>query len=82
MGDIADDANDTVLMLSTININRQREKLSPAREWVEDEGDVHCLQCDEVIPPARRKHGFEICVQCAEQSEERIRLLKCRGLAW
>jgi len=30
-----------------------------------------CKECGEAIPAARRKLGFQLCVECAEENERR-----------
>lgn len=34
-------------------------------------GAKFCVECDEKIPDARRKLGFQLCIECAEESERR-----------
>lgn len=34
-------------------------------------GAKNCKECDEVIPVERRKLGFQLCIQCAEDAERR-----------
>lgn len=40
-----------------------------------------CLECDDPIPPARRRAlpGVELCVECAERAERAERANKLRG---
>ncbi|MCD6039853.1 MAG: hypothetical protein K0S27_1253 [Gammaproteobacteria bacterium] len=35
------------------------------------EGARCCKKCKESIPPVRRKLGFELCIECAEDTERR-----------
>lgn len=36
-------------------------------------GPEFCDECDEVMPDARREHGYAICVPCKSAEEDRDR---------
>lgn len=39
-------------------------------------GPEHCAECDDVMPPARRRYGYLLCTTCKSERESRKR----RGL--
>jgi RNA polymerase-binding transcription factor DksA len=65
MADDADIANDYI----NTQVSRALAKLRQANDA--KPGSKVCAECGEDIPDARRKLGFKLCVQCAEESERR-----------
>ncbi len=65
MADEADIANDLIAneLISALNKMRQDTAVKM--------GPKECIECGENIPTARRRLGFKLCVQCAEESERR-----------
>lgn len=65
MADEADVANDylEVAMLRALN---QRQTV-PGKKT----GTQECQDCGEKIPAERRKLGFQLCIECAAESERR-----------
>lgn len=65
MADEADIANDYI----NNEVSRALERL---RHVVQaNPGSKICDECGEEIPGARRKLGYKLCVQCAEEGERR-----------
>jgi RNA polymerase-binding transcription factor DksA len=66
MADEADIANDYHELLISSALNKMvRQKASSKT------GPKNCAECEDTIPAARRKLGFELCVQCAQETERR-----------
>ncbi|MDR3479031.1 MAG: hypothetical protein P4M14_13500 [Gammaproteobacteria bacterium] len=65
MADDADIANDYINNEVSRALARLRQATSATP------GLKFCAECEEEIPEARRKLGFKLCVQCAEESERR-----------
>jgi RNA polymerase-binding transcription factor DksA len=65
MADEADIANDLIAneVLSALSKMRQDTAVKM--------GPKECGECGENIPTARRRLGFKLCVECAEESERR-----------
>jgi RNA polymerase-binding transcription factor DksA len=61
--DIASDYNEIMLSRALGRIVRQDAAVIT--------GPKLCGDCEEAIPEARRKLGFKLCVQCAEETERR-----------
>jgi RNA polymerase-binding transcription factor DksA len=68
MADEADIANELITREVTTVLDRLRQETVPGM------GPEMCTECGEAIPPVRRKHGFRLCVPCAEVSERRSAL--------
>ena len=76
-GDIASDYAEEWLEDKLKEHQRNVPKL---REYAADEvvEEMIC-ECGEVIPEARVRRGYEICVECARWEEEHTRRTKFRG---
>lgn len=66
MADEADIANDYIANEVSRALGRLRIDDSGNKP-----GSKKCLECDDPIPAARRKLGFKLCVQCAQESERK-----------
>jgi RNA polymerase-binding transcription factor DksA len=65
MADEADIANDLIA-------NEVLSRLSKMRQDTAGKiGPKECADCGEKIPTARRKLGFKLCIECAEETERR-----------
>jgi RNA polymerase-binding transcription factor DksA len=65
MADDADHASDYIdHMLASVLSGRQQN-------MVPRMGASICDECEEKIPDARRKLGFRLCIECAEENERR-----------
>lgn len=56
-------------MLTDAGVQQIRNKLPPKGTI----GPEHCVDCDSLIPPKRRLHGFDLCVNCAHYYELRMK---------
>jgi RNA polymerase-binding transcription factor DksA len=65
MADDADIANDFNELLVSLTLGQRRLATNVKS------GPKACAACDDKIPIARRKLGFKLCVQCAEETERR-----------
>lgn len=65
MADDADIANDYIDNAVSRALGRLRTEPSKIS------GTKTCKECGEKIPDARRKLGFQLCVECAEEAERR-----------
>ena len=65
MADEADIANDYIDSEVSRALGKIRQTLG------DKPGTKTCAECGEQIPTARRKLGFRLCVQCAEETERR-----------
>ncbi|MHB1948052.1 MAG: TraR/DksA C4-type zinc finger protein [Gammaproteobacteria bacterium] len=65
MADEADIANEAM----TLSISRALDKMR--QESAGKPGPRHCKECGENIPEPRRKLGFKLCIECAEEFERR-----------
>jgi phage/conjugal plasmid C-4 type zinc finger TraR family protein len=65
MADDIDRANDFIANEVSRALNKIRQKVSNRK------GSKVCVECGELIPEARRKLGFKLCVPCAEEEERR-----------
>lgn len=65
MADEADIANDYI----NNEVSRALSKIRQSSG--EKSGSKVCKDCGEKIPDARRKLGFHLCIECAEESERR-----------
>ncbi len=65
MADEADIASDYNELMISRALGRIRRDTSIKA------GPKLCGDCEEAIPEARRKLGFKLCVQCAEETERR-----------
>lgn len=65
MADEADLANDLIAneVLSALSKMRQNTEVKM--------GPKECFECGEAIPAERRRLGFKLCIDCAEESERR-----------
>ena len=65
MADEADIANDMIAneVLSALNKMRQNTEVKM--------GPKECVACGEKVPTERRRLGFKLCIECAEESERR-----------
>jgi RNA polymerase-binding transcription factor DksA len=65
MADEADIANDYITnAISSALTNRQQNITTRI-------GSKTCKECDELIPSERRQLGFQLCIECAEETERR-----------
>ena len=64
MADDADLAND-YLDIELSRVLKMRQSMGPKL------GPKICKDCGENIPEPRRKLGFSLCIECAEESERR-----------
>jgi RNA polymerase-binding transcription factor DksA len=65
MADEADIANDYNDLMVSRALSKMRQESGVKA------GPKECNECEETMPEARRKLGFKLCVQCAEESERR-----------
>jgi RNA polymerase-binding transcription factor DksA len=65
MADDADLANDYNEQLVSRALGKIRQDVNVKS------GPKICAECEDKIPVARRKLGFKLCVQCAEEAERR-----------
>lgn len=65
MADDADHASDYIDHMLASVLNSRQQNMVPKV------GSHNCVECDEKIPDARRKMGFQLCIECAEESERR-----------
>ena len=69
--DPIDQASDQAERFAERAINEHRREQA-RREMTPSE--QYCIECDEMIPEARRAlGGVELCVECAEIAEQRAR---------
>jgi RNA polymerase-binding transcription factor DksA len=66
MADEADIANDYHELLISSALNKMVRQETSGKA-----GPKNCADCEEPIPAARRKLGFSLCVQCAQETERR-----------
>lgn len=64
MADEADLANDFIDSEVSRALGRIRQDTTAM-------GTKVCRDCGEKIPDARRKLGFQLCIECAEENERR-----------
>lgn len=64
MADEADIANDFI-------DNEVSRALGRIRQVEVSEGPKACKECGEAIPVPRRKLGFKLCIECAQEFERR-----------
>lgn len=64
MADEADLANDFIDSEVSRALGRIRQNMTAM-------GAKVCKECGENIPEARRNLGFQMCIECAEESERR-----------
>lgn len=65
MADDIDMANDLIARNVSDALTRIRQSASAAA------GTKFCVECDDKMPPERTKHGFKLCVRCAEDAERK-----------
>jgi RNA polymerase-binding transcription factor DksA len=65
MADEADIANDYNDLMVSRALGKMRQDVGVKA------GPKVCDECEEAIPEPRRKLGFKLCVQCAEETERR-----------
>lgn len=65
MADEADIANAFIDNEVSRALNRVRKNATPQT------GAKHCKDCGEDIPKERRNLGFQLCIECAAESERR-----------
>lgn len=65
MADDIDVANDLIARNLSDALTRARQS---AANTV---GSKFCIECDDKMPPERTKHGFRLCVRCAEDAERK-----------
>lgn len=65
MADEADIANEAM----ALSISRALDKMR--QQTAGKPGPKSCTECGEKIPDQRRKLGFKLCIECAEESERR-----------
>jgi RNA polymerase-binding transcription factor DksA len=65
MADDADIANDyiTNAISSALNNRQQNAKFNM--------GSKTCRECEELIPAERRQLGFQLCIECASETERK-----------
>ena len=66
MADEIDLANDLIDNEVSRALNKIRQNASQ-----DTKGSEFCIECGDVMPAARQKLGFKLCVPCAEESERR-----------
>lgn len=66
MADDIDLANDLIANEVSRALNKFRKNSSANKP-----GSKACVECGELIPDARQKLGFSLCVPCAEEDERR-----------
>ncbi|MES2217396.1 MAG: TraR/DksA family transcriptional regulator [Pseudomonadota bacterium] len=66
MADEADIANDYHELLISNALNKMVRQATSSKA-----GAKNCAECEEPIATARRKLGFSLCFQCAEETERR-----------
>lgn len=65
MADEADIANDYINQAISSAMDKRLQNKTTSN------GSKHCLDCGDVIPVARQRLGFKLCLECAEESERR-----------
>ena len=65
MADDIDVANDLIARNLSDALNRIRQGAAEAM------GSEFCVECDDKMPLERTKHGFKLCVRCAEDAERK-----------
>lgn len=65
MADEADLAND----LMNIELRHALDKLRQMQSQRPKEGPKECVECGDDIQDARRALGYNLCINCAKQSE-------------
>lgn len=65
MADEADIANSYIDDEVRRALDKMRQNTQPLS------GSKECVECGEKVPEARRKMGFRLCIECAEESERR-----------
>jgi RNA polymerase-binding transcription factor DksA len=66
MADEADIASAYIEAIESELYKRQRNAEVQVKE-----GARFCKSCDETMPSARRQLGFQLCIECAEETERR-----------
>lgn len=66
MADDIDLANDLIVGEVSRALSRMREHTGKQKM-----GSKYCIECEDKIPFARQKLGFDLCVPCAEESERK-----------
>jgi RNA polymerase-binding transcription factor DksA len=65
MADAADIAGAYIDRAIEIELHKRQQRTEVK------EGAKNCKECEEVMPVARRKLGFQFCIECAEEAERR-----------
>lgn len=65
MADEADIANECIMNAISSALDKRPQNI-PTKM-----GAKECRECGEAIPVARRQLGFQLCVECAEETERR-----------
>jgi RNA polymerase-binding transcription factor DksA len=69
MADEGDLANDIVEIELSRALDRMRQSTSLVKGA--EKAPKDCLECGDIIPDARRKLGFKLCVSCASEGERK-----------
>jgi len=69
MADEADIANDYIDREVLHALDKMRQ--NPTAQLGPKMGSKVCRECGENIPDGRRKLGFQLCIECAEETERR-----------
>lgn len=64
MADLADIANDDIMNAISSALDKRPQTHAKI-------GAKECRDCGEAIPVARRQLGFQLCIECAEETERR-----------
>lgn len=72
MADIIDQANDIAADFVEKSLQEHKAAVSYKKfPYKEDEGDFHCRECGELVPPMRRKvTSSEYCINCQEDLDK------------
>lgn len=65
MADEADIANAYIARAIELELHKRQQNTEVK------EGAKFCKECGEAMPPARRQLGFQLCIECAEETERR-----------
>jgi RNA polymerase-binding transcription factor DksA len=65
MADEADIANAYIARAIELELSKRQQNSTVKI------GAKFCKDCGEAIPPARRQLGFQLCIECAKETERR-----------
>lgn len=65
MADAADIANDYITNAISSALNNRQQNVEGRA------GSKVCRECEELIPAERRQLGFQLCIECATETERK-----------